>query len=98
MSVEKKIEHAAQDVKGKVKEGVGAATGNDGLKHEGQRDQTAAEVKHKADQVKDSATHAAQDVKGKVKEGLGAATDDEGLSNEGRGDQAAAEVKEHFNK
>jgi len=41
------------DATGRAKEAAGAVTGNDELKHEGQKDQMAAKIKEKAENVVD---------------------------------------------
>ena len=58
MAIGDKIEHAAQDVKGKVKEGVGKATGNESVEAEGKGDQASASVKQAGDNVADAAKDA----------------------------------------
>jgi uncharacterized protein YjbJ (UPF0337 family) len=51
--VRNKSRNAAQDVKGKVKEAAGKATGNDRLKNKGKTDQKKASVKKTGEKVKD---------------------------------------------
>jgi uncharacterized protein YjbJ (UPF0337 family) len=54
------MSNEAEDLKGRAKEAVGSATGNDRLKDEGKTDQASAKVKDKAsgavDAVKDKVT------------------------------------------
>jgi uncharacterized protein YjbJ (UPF0337 family) len=57
MGTDDKIENAAEDAKGKVKEGVGDATGNDRLKAEGKGDQVKADLKKAGENVKDAFKH-----------------------------------------
>ena len=54
MSTADKASNKAQDVKGKVKETVGKATGNERLEAEGVADQAAADVKQAGEKVKDA--------------------------------------------
>jgi len=54
MGHDDKIENAAQDAAGTVKEGVGDATDNDSLKAEGKSDQAGADVKQAGEKVKDA--------------------------------------------
>ena len=54
MGLGDKIEHNAQDAKGKLKEGAGKATGSDKLKAEGKVDQTKADAKKAGEDVKDA--------------------------------------------
>lgn len=54
MGLDDKIEHAAEEAKGKVKEGAGRASGNERLEAEGQADQTSANVKQAGDKARDA--------------------------------------------
>ncbi|MFF5793642.1 CsbD family protein [Paeniglutamicibacter sp. NPDC012692] len=60
MGLGDKISNKAQEVAGKVKEGVGSATDNPDLKAEGHKDQAAAKAKQVGENIKD----AAKDLKG----------------------------------
>ncbi|RII92199.1 CsbD family protein [Clavibacter michiganensis] len=53
MGPDDKIENAAQDIAGKAKETVGDHKGDENLKTEGNRDQTAASVKKASEDIKD---------------------------------------------
>jgi len=66
MGADDKIRNAAEDVAGKVKEGVGKLTDNPKLEAEGQADQAAAGVKKAAEKVADKV----QDVADKAKNAL----------------------------
>lgn len=57
MGADDKVSNAAEDVKGKAKEGAGHATGNDRLVAEGKGDQIKADVKKAAENVKDAFKH-----------------------------------------
>ena len=54
MSADDKARNTAQDVGGKIKEGVGKATGNDSKIAEGKRDQASASVKKAGENIKDA--------------------------------------------
>jgi uncharacterized protein YjbJ (UPF0337 family) len=54
MGMDDKARNTAQDVGGKVKEGVGKATDNERLEAEGQADQFGAGVKQAGEDVKDA--------------------------------------------
>lgn len=54
MGLGDKIQNAAQQGKGKVKEGVGDATDNERLQAEGAGDQAAADVKQAGEKAKDA--------------------------------------------
>ncbi|WP_081813876.1 CsbD family protein [Microbacterium sp. CH12i] len=54
MGIGDKAKHAAEDAIGNAKEGLGKATNNDDLKHEGQADQAKANVKKVGDDIKDA--------------------------------------------
>ncbi|MDY0946812.1 CsbD family protein [Frigoribacterium sp. CFBP9039] len=53
MGLDDKIKNAAQDIAGKAKEAIGDHKGDDSLKAEGQKDQTAASAKKTGEDVKD---------------------------------------------
>ncbi|GAA1441853.1 CsbD family protein [Leifsonia poae] len=57
MGASDKIENAAEDVKGKAKEAVGHATGNDEKVAEGKADQAKSDVKQAGENVKDAFKH-----------------------------------------
>ncbi len=52
------LKHQAQEGLGKVKEGLGSATGNDEMKNEGKVDQAEASVKQVGDKLKGAAEKA----------------------------------------
>lgn len=54
MGAEDKMRNAAEDVQGKVKEGLGKATDDEGLEAEGHRDQASANLKKAGENVKDA--------------------------------------------
>jgi uncharacterized protein YjbJ (UPF0337 family) len=56
MGLGDKIGNAAEDAKGKAKEGFGDATDNEKLQAEGQGDQTKANLKQAGENVKDAFT------------------------------------------
>lgn len=54
MGIADKAKNAAEDLKGKAKEAVGDAKGDDKLKAEGQADQTKPAAKKTGENVKDT--------------------------------------------
>lgn len=52
-----KMENAAEDLKGKAKEGAGKVSGNEKLEAEGKTDQAVADVKKAGEDVKDAFKH-----------------------------------------
>jgi uncharacterized protein YjbJ (UPF0337 family) len=54
MATEDKAAHKATEVKGKIKEGVGQAAGDEELEAEGQADQAEGNLKQAGDKVKDA--------------------------------------------
>ena len=54
MSKENKIDSKADQVKGKVKEGVGDAKDDDSLRAEGKKDQSKGDLKQAGEKVKDA--------------------------------------------
>ncbi|WP_063794312.1 CsbD family protein [Kitasatospora sp. MBT63] len=57
MSTHDKIENTGDKVKGKVKEGVGKAVGNERLEAEGKADQVEGDVKQAGEHTKDAFKH-----------------------------------------
>lgn len=54
ISSEKKTDNKIQEAKGKVKESVGKAVGNESLEAEGKKDQTVGSLKNAGEKVKDA--------------------------------------------
>jgi uncharacterized protein YjbJ (UPF0337 family) len=54
MGADDKVNNAAEDAAGHVKEGIGHATGDTNLEAEGKADQTKANLKKAAENVKDA--------------------------------------------
>jgi uncharacterized protein YjbJ (UPF0337 family) len=54
MGITDKIEHKAEELKGKVKEHTGDATDNESLEAEGRTDQLKGNVKQAGEDVKDA--------------------------------------------
>jgi uncharacterized protein YjbJ (UPF0337 family) len=54
MSTEDKANNKGEQLKGKVKEGVGEATGNEDLEAEGKADQISGNLKDAGEKVKDA--------------------------------------------
>ncbi|HEV2638638.1 MAG TPA: CsbD family protein [Actinocrinis sp.] len=55
MSADNKVKNAAEQAKGKIKEGVGHATHNKSMVAEGKGDQAKGKVKQSGEHVKDAA-------------------------------------------
>lgn len=56
MGAKDKVSNTAQDIKGKVKETAGKATGNEQLERKGKSDQAKSAVKDVGEKVKDAAS------------------------------------------
>lgn len=54
MGIDDKISNAAEDAKGKLKEGAGKATDDERLEAEGKGDQSKADLKQAGEKVKDA--------------------------------------------
>ena len=53
MGADDKMQHQAEEMVGKVKQGVGKATGNERLEAEGHADEKKADLKQAGDEMKD---------------------------------------------
>ncbi len=60
-----KASNKVQDLKGRVKEKVGSATGNEDLHTKGKTDQTKASLKDAGEKVKDAVSNVKHAVEGK---------------------------------
>ena len=69
MSTKDKIENKAEELKGRGKEAVGAATDDSSLRGEGTMDQMRAHAKQAGEKVKDAGEEV-KDAAGKVKDAL----------------------------
>lgn len=65
MGTQDKASNKLQDVKGKVKETVGRATGDEDLENKGKTDQVKASLKGVGEKVKDAASEVKDAVTGK---------------------------------
>jgi uncharacterized protein YjbJ (UPF0337 family) len=54
MSAEDKVNNTAETAKGKAKEGIGKATGNESLEAKGHADQAKGDLKQAGEKVKDA--------------------------------------------
>jgi uncharacterized protein YjbJ (UPF0337 family) len=65
MGTKDKASNKAQDLKGKVKEKVGSATGNESLRTKGKTDQMKSSLKEAGEKVKDAGSKIKDAVNGK---------------------------------
>ena len=54
MSTEDKISNKAEELRGKVKEGIGDATDDEALERQGKKDQVVGNLKQAGEKVKDA--------------------------------------------
>jgi uncharacterized protein YjbJ (UPF0337 family) len=54
MSTSDRAEHGAEELKGKVKGGLGEAVGNEQMEAEGRNEESTAKVKQAGDKLKDA--------------------------------------------
>jgi uncharacterized protein YjbJ (UPF0337 family) len=57
MSLAKKFKDKKQELKGRIKQGTGRATGNERLKTEGRADRVAGNLKQSGEKAKDAFKH-----------------------------------------
>lgn len=57
MSAEDKVDNKLDDLRGKAKEGVGRATGDEELEAQGRGDQAVADLRQAGEKVKDVFKH-----------------------------------------
>jgi uncharacterized protein YjbJ (UPF0337 family) len=54
MGADDKTQNKVQEIRGDAKEKIGAATGDEGLERQGERDQASANLKQAGEKVKDA--------------------------------------------
>ena len=54
MSTKDKISNKTEEIRGKIKEGVGDATDDEALENQGRRDQAKGNIKQAGEKVKDA--------------------------------------------
>jgi uncharacterized protein YjbJ (UPF0337 family) len=74
------------EIKGKVKQGVGSLTGNDDMAREGEAEATRAKAEREAEGMVDQTV-------GKLEETVGDITDDTQTELEGKARQAEGDIK-----
>ena len=57
MTDNNKAKNKAKSLRGKAKEGVGRATGDEGLEKQGKRDQAKTDIKQAGEKLKDAGKH-----------------------------------------
>ena len=57
MGLDDKIDNKSEELRGKVKEGVGRATDDEDLEAQGRADQAGADLKQAGEKVKDAFKH-----------------------------------------
>jgi uncharacterized protein YjbJ (UPF0337 family) len=57
MGLDDKLDNKGDDLKGKAKEAVGGATGDDELERQGKGDQAKSDIKDAGEKVKDAFKH-----------------------------------------
>jgi uncharacterized protein YjbJ (UPF0337 family) len=57
MGIDDKIDNKSEDVRGKLKEGVGRATGDEELEAQGRGDQAKSDLKQAGEKIKDVFKH-----------------------------------------
>jgi uncharacterized protein YjbJ (UPF0337 family) len=57
MGAEDKADNRMEDMKGKIKEGVGKVTDDEELEAQGKRDQAKSDIKQAGEKVKDAFQH-----------------------------------------
>jgi uncharacterized protein YjbJ (UPF0337 family) len=57
MGLDDKLDNKGEDLKGKAKEAVGGATGDDELERQGKGDQAKSDIKDAGEKIKDAFKH-----------------------------------------
>ena len=93
MAVAEKIKGGAQELGGKIKEGLGHAMNDPQMVKEAREDQIEGDVRQKAADADTAAKGTWDQVKGRVKSTVGAATGDRSLEGDGKLDELKGKIE-----
>ena len=98
MSTADRLKGGAQEIGGKIKEGVGNAIGNPNMAQQGRQDQTEGQFRQDMAKTGQEIKGAGEQLGGRVKSTVGAAVGNERLEGEGKLDELKGKVREKLNK
>jgi uncharacterized protein YjbJ (UPF0337 family) len=98
MSTADRLKGGAQEVGGKIKEGVGRAVGNPQMEQSGRRDQMEGQIRQDAAKTGQQIKGAGEQVGGRAKNVAGAVIGDESLEGEGKLDELKGKVRQKLNE
>ena len=97
-SVANRGEGVAEQVGGKIKEGIGKLTGNEQMQAEGEAKEAKGEAREEAAKASERAKGTTQELGGTVKNRVGAAIGNEQMQAEGKAKELEGEAREKANR
>jgi uncharacterized protein YjbJ (UPF0337 family) len=91
-------EGIAEQVGGKLKEGIGKVTGNEQMQVEGQAKEAKGEAREEAAKASERAKGASEELGGTIKNQVGAVIDNEKMQAEGKAKELEGEARQKANK
>lgn len=93
-----KIKGTAQNLKGKVKEGVGELINNEELANEGRADQVVGNARVEGAKAAERGKGKVEEVGGKIKGAVGDLIDNEQMEAEGKVDEVKGKARQKLNE
>jgi uncharacterized protein YjbJ (UPF0337 family) len=98
MSTGDRLKGGAQEIGGKIKEGVGKAVGNPQMVQEGRNAQVEGQIRQDMAKTGQQIKGAGEQIGGRVKSTVGAAVGNESLEGEGKLDELKGKVRQKLNE
>ena len=98
MSIGNRIKGAAEELGGKVKEGIGNLTNNEPLRQEGLADQNRGQARQDVAKTEQQIKGGFEKASGRVQGAAGVVTGDESKQAEGKVEELKGEVRQKLNK
>ena len=95
---EEKLRGTAQDIKGKIKEGVGNLTGDAATANEGRADQVVGKGRVEDAKAAERVKGTGENIGGKIKGAVGTLTGDEQLEAEGKAEELKGKARQNTNQ
>ncbi len=97
-SVASRGEGVAEQIGGKIKQGIGAVTGNERMQAEGKEKELKGEAREEAAKAAERSKGAVEEVAGAVKNRVGAVIDNEQMQAEGKAKELKGEARQKANE
>ena len=97
-TTEKRGEGVAEQIGGKIKEGIGKLTGSEQTRAEGQAQEAKGEAREESAKASERAQSTTEELAGAVKKGAGAVLGNQQMQAEGKAKELEGEAREKANR